>query len=121
LTKDTIKRPRSVKSAPFGRMFGHIDGLHTSILTDKVKIAANISGLALYYKGKVETARQRQWVLTLLALAGGDPGLLFRSGMSINSGGEKEPWLGASNRWISSNSSPRLLRQLHVGKVSPTK
>jgi hypothetical protein len=88
-TSRNMKRPWNQDSAPLKRMFTHIHGLHSFILTDKIKIGINVSGLGIYYKGKVETAKQCQWVLTLLSLAGGDPEILVASVTSKDSDGEQ--------------------------------
>ena len=106
------------KSISYFRMFRDVERLHCSVITDKITIATNVSGLGLYFKGNIETAAQCRWTLVLLALAGGDSSLLCGPALALLAGGLDElkgrSWRGATGHMF----APMLPPHSYIDRVS---
>ena len=75
------------------RIFAEIFALSSSVISDKLVIALNVSGCGLYFKGSAQTESECCELFTFVALAAGDPTTLCSSGDKIRISGNDLSWM----------------------------
>lgn len=81
------------KMPSYMRIFAETFSLQSSITSDKLAIALNISQCGLYLKGSVKTASECCQLFTLLALAAGDSTALSSCGDKMRRNGNGFSWI----------------------------
>ena len=75
------ERPTFVE--PLMRLFPQFMTLESSLLSDRISIALNLSHLGLYFEGQAESFHRSQWILLVLAFAAGDASMLCMTGPKL--------------------------------------
>lgn len=91
---DSIVQPQDDTKMPsYMRIFAETFSLQSSITSDKLAIALNISQCGLYLKGSAKTGSECCELFTLLALAAGDSTALSSCGDKMKRNGNKLSWI----------------------------
>ncbi|MCJ1344709.1 hypothetical protein MMC31_002912 [Peltigera leucophlebia] len=88
-----IQSQDNAKMPSYMRIFAETFSLKSSITSDKLAIALNISQCGLYLKGSAKTNSECCELFTLLALAVGDSTALSSSGDKMRGDGNKLSWI----------------------------
>lgn len=88
-----IQSQDNAKMPSYMRIFAETFSLKSSITSDKLAIALNISQCGLYLKGSAKTNSECCELFTLLALAAGDSTALSSSGDKMRGDGNKLSWI----------------------------
>lgn len=88
-----IQPQDDTKMPSYMRIFAETFSLQSSITSDKLAIALNISQCGLYLKGSAKTGSECCELFTLLALAAGDSTALSSCGDKMRRNGNKFSWI----------------------------
>lgn len=93
LPEPPIQPQDNAKMPSYMRIFAETFSLQSSITSDKLSIALNISRCGLYLKGSAKTKSDCCELFTLLALAAGDSTALSSCGNKMRGDGNRFSWI----------------------------
>ena len=94
LDNDNLSDPKKALTATFRR----VSELDSSLWADKISLCLNITGITLYYTGRVTDLEECTYVMSVLALAAGDATVLCATGKPLN-----ELYRKSSQSWLRSS------------------